>query len=311
MSHDWVVRVPATSANLGPGFDVLGLALDVHLVVGSRARDGGGRVTTRGEGEGEVATGDDNLVWQSLVRGCDAFDVAVPDLALDVHNAIPLARGMGSSSAAIVAGLALARAVAGVAVGDRDLVALADEIEGHPDNVAPAILGGVVAAARRDDGALAVRRAQPPGGARVLLVVPDEQQLTSAARAALPDELARGDVATQVGRTAFVTGGMVGAWPHDPGVVGDLLHEPARRAGQPLSDEVLAALRAGGVVAWLSGSGPTVAALVDASATTGPTFDGARTIVVDLDLGGVITCPRDGCAWAGTSDCGACPRGRL
>ena len=142
------------------------------------------------------------------------------------------------------------------------------------------------------------------------LHVPEEQQLTAAARVGLPTSLPREDVAAQVGRTAFVTGGMVGAWPHDPGVVGDLLHEPARRGGQPLSDDVLDRLRADGAVSWLSGSGPTVATLVEVGVTV-PSFDGCATTVVDLDLGGVVVCPRDGCAWAASGDCGGCPHRRL
>lgn len=314
--HDWAVRVPATSANLGPGFDVLGMALGLFLVVGSRKRDGDeSRVTTNGEGAGEVATDDDNLLWRSFVRGCDAWGVPVPDLALDVHNDIPLERGLGSSSSAIVAGLMLARLVSDEQIGDLDVVILADEIEGHPDNVAPAVLGGVVAAARRDDGTLAVRRAQPPAGARVLVHVPSGRQLTNAARGALPDALSRADVATQIGRTAFVTGGMVGAWPLDAQVIGDQLHEPARRSGLPVSDALIAELRGRGIPTWLSGSGPTVASLV--GATKLPDLqeivdaDEVARHVLDVDLGGAVACPAGGCIWAQNGACGSCPHGRL
>lgn len=313
---DWAIRVPATSANLGPGFDVLGLALARFLVVGSRVRqDDEPRVVTHGEGFDEVVDGDENLLWQSFVRGCDAWQVDIPDLALTVHNDIPLERGLGSSSAAIIAGLSLARQLSEAAVGDLDVVQLADEIEGHPDNVAPAVLGGVVAAARRDDGTLAVRRAQPPPGARVLVHVPNGRQRTNAARRALPDSLSRADVATQIGRTAFVTGGMVGAWPLDAGVVGDRLHEPARRRGLPVSDRIIDDLRALGLASWLSGSGPTVAALVGPNFTLASLGEAERddvsVMVLDIDLGGVIVCPAGGCAWANAGACGSCPHGRL
>lgn len=316
--HDWAVRVPATSANLGPGFDVLGLALDVHLVVGSRARTAGDDpelcVVTLGVGAGELATGVDNLLWQSFVTGCDTFDIDVPDVVLTAANEIPLERGMGSSSSAIVGGLALARAVAGADMGDRELVTVADEIEGHPDNVAPAILGGMAAATRADDGGLAIRRAQPPAGARVLLHVPTSRQLTSSARAALPDTLTRAEVITQVGRTAFMTGALTGAWPADAGVVGDVLHEPSRRDGLPTSDAILDQLRSRGVVSWLSGSGPTIASLVDADATIaalGIEGSDRQILLVDVDLGGVIVCPRGGCTWALDGDCGHCPHRAL
>jgi homoserine kinase len=156
------VRVPATSANLGPGFDAFGIALTRHLVVHTAPRgEQEPRVTTVGEGAGELSTGDDNLIWRSLVTFCRSHEQPVPDVALHVVNDLPLERGLGSSSSAIVAGLVLGRALTGLAVADRDLVDRADQLEGHPDNVAPALLGGLVACTRDADGALVVRRRNP------------------------------------------------------------------------------------------------------------------------------------------------------
>lgn len=313
----WAVRVPATTANLGPGFDALGAALSSHLVAGVVSR-GDERVSTRGEGAGDVSTDDDNLVWTSLVRFCTHTGVDVPDVSLQVDNAIPLERGLGSSSAAIVAGLVLGRALTGAAVGDRDLVALATEVEGHPDNVAPAILGGFVACTTTTDGALVVRRAQPPARLAVLSAVPALRQNTAAARRTLPEELSRADVATQAGRAAHVTGALTGAWPMDVGAAGDLLHEPVRLQSMADSGALVDALRAAGVHAWLSGAGPSVAATVPRADTA----MGERALEVsaahgfagrllDWDLSGALACPDGGCAVSGLGGCHGCPRQRL
>lgn len=308
------VRVPATSANLGPGFDALGMALDLHLVVAAVPR-GERRVATRGEGAGELAEGDENLVWGSLVRFCTAHDVEVPDVSLEVDNAIPLERGLGSSSSAIVAGLALARLLTGAGVGDRDLVALADEIEGHPDNVAPAILGGFVSATTGQDGHLVVRRAQPDPATVVVVAVPPTRQLTSEARAVLPDALDRAEVVTQAARAAHVTGALTGTWPIDPLASGDVLHEPGRLRAMAGSGEVAGAWRAAGLHAWLSGAGPAVAAAVSRGDRAGldravalAEEHGFAAMVLDVDLAGTLACAPGRCAIAGTQACARCPR---
>ncbi|MGH8902789.1 MAG: homoserine kinase, partial [Egibacteraceae bacterium] len=137
------VRVPATSANLGPGFDAFGVALDLYFMVRVEPREDR-RIVPSGEGADELPTGDDNLVWRALARYCRRFNTATPDVTLYADNAIPVERGMGSSAAAAVAGVALGRALTKAGGRDQDLVDLATEFEGHPDNVAPAVLGGLV-----------------------------------------------------------------------------------------------------------------------------------------------------------------------
>lgn len=309
------VRVPATTANLGPGFDALGAALTRYLYAGIVDDDQDVRVRTEGEGAGEVATGDDNLVWRSFVTFCDHAGVAVPDVRLRVRNEIPLERGLGSSSAAIVGGLALARAATHAEVGDLDLVGIASAIEGHPDNVAPAVLGGFVACAQTDDGDLVVRRAQP-AAAVIVVAVPGDRQNTGEARAALPDALTRGDAATQAARAAHVAAGLLGMWPVDARLAGDLLHEPSRFGAMPRSSELVHAMRADGAQAWLSGAGPTVAAVARDRAARERLVALAhdRGYVPDVltwDLAGTIACPRGGCAFSGIEGCAACPRARL
>ncbi len=311
------VRVPATTANLGPGFDALGLALDLHLAV--RTVDllpGSPRVVARGEGADGLPTDDTNLVWRMFRRTCEHFGVGVPEVGLEAVNRIPLERGLGSSSAAIVAGIVLARDVAGIRAGEPALAEIAAEAEGHADNVAPALLGGLVVCARDDAGTLVLRRADPRPGLRLALVIPEARQSTEASRAALPAALVRADVVTQVQRTGHVLGALLGAWPVAPGLAGDRLHEPPRTSADPSAGGVLAAVRAAGLHAWLSGSGPTVAAVLpDTSAeerVRAVAADaGARVLVAAPDLLGALSCPDGGCGLAGSGGCGQCPRERL
>ena len=194
-----------------------------------------------GEGAGEVPTGDDNLVWRSVVAFCEAHDVAVPDVAVRASSTIPLERGLGSSSAAIVAGLVLGRSLTEVTIGDRDLVALASELEGHPDNVAPALLGGLVACGTDDDGEVVVRRVNPAPTLRPVALVPATRQATSAARAVLPDSLPRADVAEQAARAGHVLAALAGVWPAAATLAGDRLHEPARFAAMPATGAAVVA----------------------------------------------------------------------
>lgn len=284
------VRVPATSANLGAGYDCLGLALQRHVTVTATFRSSGDagppgpdlRVVTIGHGARRLPTGEDNLVWTSLVAFCREFDVAVPDVGLEVHNEIPLARGLGSSSSAIVAGLVLGRHLSGRRVATPDLVRLATRMEGHPDNVAPALLGGFVAGAVRADGEAVVRRGQPTSSLTVVVALPGTEQQTRHARAMVPEVLERDGVIAQASRAAHVTGGIVGAWPLDPGLGGDLLHEPARLPHMAVTADLLEAWRAADVFCWLSGAGPAAAALVaDDVGTIRRVVEIARGVLAD------------------------------
>ena len=312
------VQVPATSANLGPGYDAYGLALALHLTVRSVDRSAqADRVQASGEGREDLPAGDDNLLWRSFVAFCEDHDVAVPDVALRATNRIPLERGLGSSSSAIVAGLALARAVTGTAIGDRELVTLASSVEGHPDNVAPALLGGLVACTADDRGRIVVRRINPIPTLRPILLVPTFRQATSHARGVLPRHLDAADVTLQASRAGHVLGALGGLWPVAPGAGGDRLHEPARMQTMGPSGAVLAALRDEGLHAWLSGAGPSIA-VAGGSSDRHDTIcrevadrEGFAVRYLGVDLAGALACPDDGCALAGTPGCAQCPRERL
>jgi homoserine kinase len=312
------VQVPATSANLGAGFDAFGLALDLHLAARTVDRVAGSpRVVNRGLGADVLPDDDENLVWRSFRDACAAFDRPVPDVTLEVTNRIPLERGLGSSSAAIVAGIVLARAVTDAKVGEPELVELAATIEGHPDNVAPAILGGLVAGARGDDG-FVVRRINPLPGHVAFAFVPPVAQSTDASRATLPGALDREAVVDQVARAGHVLVGLTGAWSIDPTLVGDRLHEPVRTPGLPDGGALLDGLRTAGLTAWLSGSGPVVIALaregdepVLAAAHARAVEADVELMVLALDRLGALACPDGGCALSGVGGCAQCPRERL
>lgn len=257
------VRVPATTANLGPGYDSFGAAVGLHLDARTVPR-GADRVVSEGEGAGELPADDGNLLWRAFLALSAHAGRPAPDVTVEVVNRIPLERGLGSSSAAIVAGLALARAAGELGMSDLELVRLAAEIEGHPDNVAPALLGGLVVCATTDAGELVVRRAQPHPRLRPVVLVPEARQPTTAARGVLPAALPAEAVAAQAARAGHVLGALLGAWPAAPDLAGDRLHEPPRLAVGGASGAVVGALRGAGVHAWLSGAGPAVAAAVPA-----------------------------------------------
>ncbi|MFF4890262.1 homoserine kinase [Micromonospora chersina] len=272
------VRVPATSANLGPGFDALGLALGLHDDVAAEVTAGDVRVAVTGEGAGELPDGDRHLVVTAMRAAFDVLGAQPAGLALECVNRIPQARGLGSSSAAIVAGVLLARALVAdgaTRLDDAAALRLASELEGHPDNVAPCLLGGFTVAWTEPAGARAVTL--PVAAAvRPTVFVPGERGLTSVARAALPATVPHGDAALTAGRAAL----LVHALTADPGLLlpatVDRLHQDYRAAGMPATAALVSALRAAGVAAVVSGAGPTVLALSEVPAGFEPGTDWRR-----------------------------------
>lgn len=250
------VRVPATSANLGPGFDALGLALGWHDELTAEITEGGLEVRPYGD----VPVDERNLVVRAMRTAFSATGDQPDGLRLTYASEIPHSRGLGSSSAAICAGVVAALALRGVTPDDPLALELAARIEGHPDNVAPCLAGGATVAYHADGRARAVRFEPAPGIVPVVLV-PKVRTSTAAARAALPDVVPHTDAAHTAGRAAL----LVTALTERPDLLfeatDDRLHQPYRLAAAPLSARFVTALRSVGIPAVLSGSGPSVLAL--------------------------------------------------
>ena len=257
------VRVPATSANLGPGFDAMGLALAIHDELEVRALGRPGVVVeVTGEGAGEVPDGEAHLVVRALRVALDHVGAPQAGLHLVCANRIPHGRGIGSSAAAVVAGLLAARGLIADpdALDDGTVLRLAADLEGHPDNAAPAIHGGATVAWCEPTGARAVRVATHLDLAPVVLV-PDARLATATARGLLPPTVPHRDAAFQAGRSAL----LVHALGYRPDLLHaateDRLHQGYRAPAMPASLALVDALRRRGVAAVVSGAGPTVLAL--------------------------------------------------
>jgi homoserine kinase len=261
------VKVPATSANLGPGFDTLGLALsfydelEVEVVAGE-----GALVEVHGEGEGEVPTDASNLVVQSIAHTFKKFGQTVPGLRLKAHNIIPHGRGMGSSGAAVVSGIVAAKGLLQgvVEITDKDLLDLATELEGHPDNVAPALFGGLTVAWEDEQGPhhkkLFVHR-----GVSFLELVPNFKMSTALARSLQPESVPHNDAVFNVSRSALLIASLTQSPEFLMAATEDKLHQDYRAAAMPETHTLVQLMREHGHAAVVSGAGPSVLVLA-----TGP-----------------------------------------
>lgn len=292
------VRVPATSANLGPGFDALGLALALHDDVEVRAL-GSAEVVVDvvGEGAEDVPTGEDHLVVRALRHALDHVGAPQTGLHLTCRNRIPHGRGLGSSAGAVVAGLLAARALVAEpdSLDDDVVLRLATELEGHPDNAAPALLGGATVAWSDGTGPGApvhAVRLDVHASIAPIAVVPGTRLATSHARGVLPEQVPHRDAAFQAGRSAL----LVEALGRRPDLLlpatEDRLHQGYRRPVMAESMALVDALRARDVAAVVSGAGPTVLVLARATGdggdpVAGPTdADGALQQVFGGAMGG-------------------------
>jgi homoserine kinase len=274
------VSVPATSANLGPGFDALGLALSLHDEVEARVTGSGLDIEVAGEGAADVAdAGEKHLIVRAMRVAFDDLGLPQPSgLALRCVNRIPHGRGLGSSAAAIVAGLLAARALAGAPVSPQDVLPLANVLEGHPDNVAPCLFGGLTIAWVADAAAglpqaRAVRLDPRPEVLPVAFIAP-EPVSTKVARGLLPSAVPHADAARNAGRAAL----LVAALTARPGALldgtEDRLHQDYRAPAMPHSHDLVTRLRAAGVPAVVSGAGPSVLAFL----TEKPAQDQAKRL---------------------------------
>ena len=259
------ISVPATSANLGPGFDSLGLALDLRDELEGEVAASGLVVEVTGAGAGVVPLDEDHLVVRAMRRAFDALGGQPTGLRLTCRNAIPHTRGLGSSSAAIVGGLVLARALVDggpEALDDAALLELAIEMEGHPDNVAPALHGGFVISGRDERDEWYAVGAPVDARVSAALFVPPEALSTEVARGLLPPQVPHADAAADAGKAALLVAAL-GSRPDQLWrATRDYLHQDYRRPAMPASLDLVDRLRADGLAAVVSGAGPTVLALV-------------------------------------------------
>ncbi len=262
MSSEYTIKIPATSANLGSGFDSIGLAIDLWNFV--TIKDGPFRIDINGYGEDELPTDHNNLVYKSFSRLFQEIDQPVPDLTIECENNIPVTRGLGSSSAALVGGLYVANIFAGNPLKQSDLLDLAAKLEGHPDNVAPAILGGIQIGIYNDQS-LITSSVSFPSNISLVLFIPDSKMPTDSARNILGETVSRKDAVFNLGRLGLLVNSF------SKGDLGDLkyatqdmLHQPQRqKLFFPMKNIIKGALDAGAYGAFLSGAGSTVIAITD------------------------------------------------
>lgn len=258
------VRVPATTANLGPGFDALGMALALYNYIEAEEIQSGLEVEVRGEGSGRLPTGSDNIVVKCMFRLFDQVGYKPRGLRLKLDNHIPIARGLGSSAAAIVGGLVAANYLAGSPLNQQQLLDLAAEIEGHPDNVSAALLGGFVISTR-EGGSVRYMRLEPPFGIDTIVVIPQRELRTQDARRVLPRTVSLEDAVFNISRACALVGSlMTGEYDALDWATEDRLHQQYRNALAPELKEVLREARAAGARgAVVSGAGPSVLVFAD------------------------------------------------
>jgi homoserine kinase len=254
----FTVRVPASSANLGPGFDSLGLALGVYLTCRFRRSDS---LSIRAEGRdaAQISTGPDNLIWQTAVAVGADLRSPMPPIELEIRNDIPLGKGMGSSAAALTAGVVIADRLLELNWKPLRILDEAARLEGHPDNVAPCTLGSIVASAIDSGGVTRAVRLDFPQRFGVAIVVPDFDLPTVQARSVLPAGYSRADAVFNVQRASLLIAALAtgSTWAF-PAALEDRFHQPYRAPLVPGLEDILK-LRAPGLLGCaLSGAGPSI-----------------------------------------------------
>ncbi|MDD4321367.1 MAG: homoserine kinase [Acidaminococcaceae bacterium] len=264
-----IVKVPATSANCGPGFDCLGVACSLYNTFTYEVVASGLELVIEGEGKDALSANPSNLAFVSFFKIWNKITEKEIGLKVHMRNNIPLSRGLGSSSTAIVAGLFAANAMTGNTLTKDELVSLATEIEGHPDNVAPAILGGFTISYMADNLAHAFSFI-PVKKFKLVAVVPAMPLATSKARAAIPRQVPHCDAVFNASRTALLIGALMsGEYGYLPAALEDKLHQPYRAGLIPGMQEAFAIAKAKGAYnAIISGAGSTLMAYAPMTSNT-------------------------------------------
>lgn len=259
------VRVPATVANLGPGFDALGAAIQMHLEIEIEPRRDSVDIMIEGEGAEQLPQDETNLVIRSMNEFFDHVARRPPGYSVKVKNPIPLGSGLGSSAAAVVGGLFAARAITGRTIAQAEMVSLATTIEGHPDNVLPALLGGLVVCYRGDSpNEIRHFRLEPNERLVPIVAVPAKGFPTVEARRALPEDVSFADAQFTASRAALLVAAMTAGAGADvlADAMDDRLHEPHRLKLMPETAAVHQEIREAGLPVSLAGAGPSLLVVV-------------------------------------------------
>jgi homoserine kinase len=289
MSRSFSFRVPSSTSNLGAGFDALSLALQKYLRVHIETKEGPVDLTTpalcatpplrggefanfeivaQGVDAASIPTTTDNLIARVASSVARQRNKPLPPLRMVIDNEIPLARGMGSSAAAIIAGITCYELVAGDQLTEREIFNYAREFESHPDNLAAALRGGLVAATESADGEVLIAKLKVADGAKAIVVIPAFELSTEKARAVLPQTYSRKDAVYNIQRSALTIAALTtGNWPLLREAMRDRIHQPYRSALIPGFEEILALTTPGLLGIALSGAGPTVFSLASSSET--------------------------------------------
>lgn len=252
------LRVPASSANLGPGFDALGLAVGIFLECRFRPSNEL-RISVTGRDAAEISTGDDNLIWRTALAVAENARLSIAPIELQIDNQIPLGKGLGSSAAALTAGVVIADRLLGLGWKKPRILDEAARLEGHPDNVAACVLGSIVASAIDSGGAARAVRFDLHSRLGIALVVPDFMLPTREARKALPDCYSREDAIFNVQRAALLVAALAtGSAAAFPTALEDRFHQPYRCALVPGLTEILKLRGPGLLGCALSGAGPSI-----------------------------------------------------
>ncbi|MGI6703510.1 MAG: homoserine kinase [Clostridia bacterium] len=260
------VRVPATSANMGPGFDCMGIALDIYNTVEMHVVPEGLVIENHGRDADLIAKDSTNMIYRAMERVFQQTSFVPPGLKIVSYNDIPVARGLGSSAASTAAGLLLANVLTGEELDMEKLIELGTDLEGHPDNIVPALIGGMTLSYSQDTSTVGYIKLDFPEKLRMLVMVPDFPLSTAEARMVLPRKVELGSAVFNVSRAALMVAALTaGKLEHLKYAVQDRLHQPYREKLIPGMQEVFnKAYDAGARGVFLSGAGSTLIALVDA-----------------------------------------------